>query len=105
MKVHPRFSGSRIALRLIQALEAHLRFAGIDLCFSVVAAGNQRAMGLFQGRLGTPRWAPLGRFVGEKIPPSPFQRPSQPDYFPAAPNEDLTHNNPFPCRLSLLPFR
>jgi predicted N-acetyltransferase YhbS len=35
MKVHPRFSGTRVALRLIQTLEAHLRSVGIDLCFSV----------------------------------------------------------------------
>ncbi len=88
MKVHPRFSGSRIALRLIQALEAHLRFAGIDLCFSVVAAGNQRAMGLFQGRLGTPRWAPLGRFVVEELLPSPFERPSRQYDVQAAQTED-----------------
>ena len=49
MKVHPRFSGSRIALRLIQALEAYLRSAGVDVCFSVVADGNLRAMPLLKG--------------------------------------------------------
>jgi predicted N-acetyltransferase YhbS len=72
MKVHPRFSGTRIALRLIQALEAHLRSIGIDLCFSVVADGNQRAMPLFEGRLGIPRWAYLGRFLVDELIPSPF---------------------------------
>jgi ribosomal protein S18 acetylase RimI-like enzyme len=73
MKVHPRFSGSRVALRLIQALEAYLRSAGIDLCFSVVADGNQRAMPLFEGRLGIPRWVPLGRFLVDEFAPSPFK--------------------------------
>ena len=74
MKVHPRFSGSRIALRLIQALDAYLRAAGVDLCFSVVADGNLAAMPLFQGRLGIPRWAPLGRFVVSGLLPSLFDK-------------------------------
>jgi predicted N-acetyltransferase YhbS len=73
MKVHPRFSGSRIALRLIQALETYLRSAGIDLCFSVVADGNQRAMPLFEGRLGIPPWVRLGRFLVEGLVPSPWK--------------------------------
>jgi GNAT superfamily N-acetyltransferase len=72
MKVHPCFSGTRIALRLIQTLEAHLRSVGIDLCFSVVADGNQRVMPLFEGRLGIPRWASLGRFLVDELIPSPF---------------------------------
>ena len=68
MKVHPKFSGSRVALRLIQALERGLRLAGIDACFSVVAEGNQRAMPLFEGRLGIPRWTPLGEVSGGRTP-------------------------------------
>lgn len=71
MKVHPRSTGSRIALRLIQALEAYLRSAGIDVCFSVVADGNLRAMPLFEGRLGIPRWISLGRFLVDGLLPSP----------------------------------
>jgi putative drug exporter of the RND superfamily len=89
MKVHPRFSGSRLALRLIQTLEAHLRLAGIDLCFSVVAAGNQRAIPLFAGRLGTPRWAPLGRFVVEELLPSPLERPSRRYHVQVAEKKDI----------------
>jgi ribosomal protein S18 acetylase RimI-like enzyme len=73
MKVHPRFSGSRVALRLIQALESDLRLAGIDVCFSVVAEGNERAMPLFEGRLGIPRWVPLGRFLVDELLPAPFR--------------------------------
>jgi predicted N-acetyltransferase YhbS len=72
MKVHPRYSGTRIALRLIQALEAHLRSIGIDLCFSVVADGNYRAMPLFEGRVGIPRWAHLGRFLVYELMTSPL---------------------------------
>jgi GNAT superfamily N-acetyltransferase len=72
MKVHPRFSGTRIALRLIQTLEAHLRSVGSDLCFSVVADGNRSVMPLFEGRLGMPRWASLGRFLVDELIPSPF---------------------------------
>jgi len=76
MKVHPRFSGSRIALLLIQALEAYLKSAGIDLCFSVAAGGNHRVMPLFEGRLGIPRWASLGQFIVKELLPSPFDRPA-----------------------------
>jgi predicted N-acetyltransferase YhbS len=90
MKVHPRFSGSRIALRLIQALEAHLRLSGIDLCFSVVADGNQRAMPLFEGRLGIPPWASLGRFVVKELLPSPFQGSAGRYDIRAAEPHDLT---------------
>jgi len=70
MKVHPRLSGTRISLRLIQALEAYLRSIGIDLCFSVVAGGNQRAIPLFAGRLGIPRWVDMGRFIVDELIPS-----------------------------------
>ena len=72
MKVHPRFSGTRIALRLIRALEGYLRAIGNDLCFSVVAEGNHRAMPLFEGRLGIPRWADLERFIVDELMPSPI---------------------------------
>jgi predicted N-acetyltransferase YhbS len=79
MKVHPRFSGSRVALRLIQALEADLRLAEIDICFSVVADGNRRALPLLEGRLGIPRWTPLGRFLVDELLPTPFRKRSE-DY-------------------------
>jgi hypothetical protein len=73
MKINPQFSGGPTALRLIQSLEAYLRSMGIDLCFSVVAEGNCRALPLFEGRLGTPRWAPLGRFLVDEMLSSPFK--------------------------------
>src|SRR5579863_2881590 len=72
MKVHPSFSGSLVAVRLIKALEADLRFNGIDLCFCVAADGNHRVMPLFEGRLGMPRWVRLGRFLVNGLIPSPF---------------------------------
>jgi GNAT superfamily N-acetyltransferase len=89
MKVHPRFSGTRIALRLIQMLEAHLRSVGIDLCFSVVADGNQRVMPLFEGRLGIPRWASLGRFLVDELIPSPFLGRSRQHGIESAEADDL----------------
>lgn len=89
MKVHPRLSGSRVALRLIQALERGLRLAGIDVCFSVVAEGNQRAMPLFEGRLGTPRWTPLGRFLVDELLPAPFRRRAEDYCIEAAEAADL----------------
>jgi predicted N-acetyltransferase YhbS len=72
MKVHPKFSGSRVAVRVIQALEADLRSNGIDVCFSVAAEGNRRVMPLFEGRLGIPRWTTLGRFLVDQFLPTPF---------------------------------
>jgi predicted N-acetyltransferase YhbS len=89
MKVHPKFSGSRIALRLIQALETGLRFAGIDVCFSVMAEGNRRARPLFEGRLGIPRWTPLGRFLVDELLPTPFHRRSEPYWIEIAQPADL----------------
>jgi predicted N-acetyltransferase YhbS len=73
MKVHPSFSGSPVALRLIKALHADMRLAGIDVGFCVAADGNHRVMPLFEGRLGMPRWIPLGRFLVNGLVPSPFQ--------------------------------
>jgi predicted N-acetyltransferase YhbS len=73
MKVHPSFSGSLVAVRLVRALEADMRRAGIDLGFCVAANGNHRVMPLFAGRVGTPRWVPLGRFLVHGLLPSPFQ--------------------------------
>jgi predicted N-acetyltransferase YhbS len=77
MKVHPSFSGSLVAVRLIKALEADLRFNGIDLCFCVAADGNHRVMPLFEGRLGMPRWVRLGRFLVNGLIPSPFKSQSK----------------------------
>jgi predicted N-acetyltransferase YhbS len=73
MKVHPSFSGSLVAMRLIKALEADMRRAGIDLGFCVAANGNHRVMPLFGGRIGTPRWIPLGRFLVHGLMPWPCQ--------------------------------
>jgi predicted N-acetyltransferase YhbS len=73
LKVHPRFSGSLVAVRLIKALETDMRLAGIDVGFCVAADGNHRVMPLFAGRLGMPRWVPLGRFLVNGLVPSPFK--------------------------------
>jgi predicted N-acetyltransferase YhbS len=89
MKVHPQFSGTRVALRLIQALEAYLRSIDISYCFSVVADGNHRAMPLFEGRLGMPRWAYLGRFLVCELIPSPFKERSRAYSIETAEGADL----------------
>jgi predicted N-acetyltransferase YhbS len=73
MKVHPSFSGSLVAVRLIKALVADMRLAGIDVGFCVAADGNHRVMPLFEGRLGMPRWFPLGRFLVSGLLPSPIK--------------------------------
>jgi ribosomal protein S18 acetylase RimI-like enzyme len=77
MKVHPSFSGSLVAVRLVQALAADMRRSGIDLGFCVAANGNHRVMPLFAGRVGTPRWVSLGRFLVNGLVPSPFQGSSK----------------------------
>ncbi len=89
MKVHPGFSGSRVALRLMQALEADLRSSGVDLCFCVVADGNRRAPPLMDGRLGMPRWTPLGRFLVDELLPTPFQGGSKHYHMETAQPQDL----------------
>ena len=63
MKVHPDFSRRLVAGRLLKALEADMRLSKIDLGFCVAADGNHRVMPLFDGRLGMPRWIPVGRFL------------------------------------------
>jgi predicted N-acetyltransferase YhbS len=73
MKVHPSFSGSPVAVRLIKALETDMRLAGIDVGFCVAADGNHRVMPLLAGRAGMPRWVPLGRFLVNGLIPSPFK--------------------------------
>lgn len=73
LKVHPSYSGSPVALRLLSTLCSDLRLAGIDVGFCVAADGNHRVMPLFDGRLGMPRWIPLGRFLVNGLLPSPFQ--------------------------------
>lgn len=91
MKVHPRFSGTRTVLRLLQRGADYLRSIGIDLCFSVVAAGNLPAMTLFAGRLGIPKGIQLGKFLVHELIPLPVGareqkysiEPAQPSDLPA----------------------
>ncbi len=89
MKVHPSFSGSRVAIRLMKALETDMRLTGIDVGFCVAADGNHRVMPLLEGRLGMPRWVPLGRFLVSGLIPSPFKRNSKRYLIDAAQAADL----------------
>jgi GNAT superfamily N-acetyltransferase len=74
LKVHPEFSGKRLAVRLISALEDYVRSSGIDLSFSLIADGNSRVMVLSEGRHGTPVVVRLGRFLVDQVIPTPFPR-------------------------------
>ena len=76
LKVHPLFTGRRLAVRLIAAVENYLRARRIDLSFNLVADGNQRVMALAEGRHGTPVQVMLGRFFVDQLLPSPFRRRS-----------------------------
>jgi GNAT superfamily N-acetyltransferase len=77
LKVHPDFTGRRLAVRLISTIESYLRNCGVDLSFSLVADGNQRVMVLCEGRHATPVQVMLGRFFVDQILPSPFARRSK----------------------------
>ena len=88
LKVHPSFSGSRLVLRLLQTMREDLADRGYDLLFTVVAAGNDRATSLLQGRMGTPLFCPTGRFRVHGLLPTPFQRGSgRYEIGPPEPNE------------------
>jgi GNAT superfamily N-acetyltransferase len=76
LKVHPLFTGKRLALRLIAAIEDYLRIRGIDLSFNLVADGNERVMALAEGRHGTPVQVMLGRFFVDQLLPSPIRQRS-----------------------------
>lgn len=78
VKVHPSFAGSRIVLRLISALREDPIRRDVDLFFAVIAGGNRHALSLMEGRLGTPRWRPIGSFRVYELLPSPFLRRSWP---------------------------
>jgi predicted N-acetyltransferase YhbS len=77
LKVHPDFTGRRLALRLISATEAALRARGIDLSFSLVADGNERPMKISRGEHGTPAHVRLGKFFVDELLPSPLRKKSR----------------------------
>ena len=89
LKVHPDFTGRRLAVRLISTIENYVRNCGVDLSFSLVADGNQRVMVLCEGRHATPVQVMLGRFFVEQILPSPFARRSKRYRVEEAETEDL----------------
>jgi predicted N-acetyltransferase YhbS len=89
LKVHPQFTGRRLSLRLIAAIEAHLRGEGIDLCFSLVARGNHRVVPVLDGRHGTPKEVDLGEFIVDQLLPSPFRARSRRYRIEVAVEDDL----------------
>jgi ribosomal protein S18 acetylase RimI-like enzyme len=73
LKVHPAFSGSRAALKLILSTADFIRARGVDLVVCVVAHGNERAFAvLLEGRCGTPKFHSLGRFQVYQLLPRPI---------------------------------
>ncbi len=74
LKVHPHYTGRRLALHLVSAIEHHLRAHGIDLSFNLVADGNHKVMTIALGKHGTPIQVMLGRFFVNELLPSPFRR-------------------------------
>ncbi len=89
LKVHPDFTGKRLAVRLISAIENYLRRRGIDLSFSLVADGNQRAMVLTEGKHRTPVQVMLGRFFVDQLLPLPWAGSSKRYRAEEASPEDL----------------
>ena len=67
LKVHPQHAGSRIPVRLVQKLTEHIKAEGVDLVWSVAAAGNARVMPFFAGRAGVSRFLSAGRFVVDEL--------------------------------------
>ena len=90
MKIHPRFSGSRISIRLLIALRADLHQSGVDVCFCVAADGNQRVLPMFEGRLGLPRWHSVGRFLVDGLLPNPYHSRSKHYVLEAAQRTDVS---------------
>jgi predicted N-acetyltransferase YhbS len=67
LKVHPHHAGTRAVVRLIAALREHIEERGVDLVWSVVAAGNERVMPLLSGRMGIAPFVFAGRFVVDEL--------------------------------------
>lgn len=72
LKVHPAHAGTRLVLRLLEMLRWHIEAHGVDLVFSVAAAGNEHVMPLFAGRAGISRFVSAGRFIVDELFGSPF---------------------------------
>ncbi|MFZ4633301.1 MAG: GNAT family N-acetyltransferase [Saprospiraceae bacterium] len=69
-KVHPAYRGSSVAVRLVRAMLNYLQTQSADLLFCTAAEGNNRVFPFFQGRLGIPAWADIGKFTVFQILPS-----------------------------------
>jgi GNAT superfamily N-acetyltransferase len=77
LKVHPLFTGHRLALRLVNVAADHARNQGVIFSFNTVADGNHRVMAIAEGRHGTPVQTMLGRFFVDQLLPVPFRHASK----------------------------
>jgi len=89
LKVHPQFSGRRLAVELMSTMEKWLRGQEIDIALSLVADGNRRVMVLAEGRHGTPKNTELGNFLVDQLLPTPWLGRSARRFAVQAGPEDL----------------
>lgn len=76
-KVHPSLSGSRAALKMVQACIDHIMKQGVDLVFNIVAGGNERVISMLtHGKFGFPKFESFGRFLVHEILGSPLREPA-----------------------------
>jgi ribosomal protein S18 acetylase RimI-like enzyme len=89
LKVHPEFTGRRLSVRLIAALQAHLKSRGIDLTYNLVAKGNHRVSQFCATKHVSRAVALMGEFIVDEIIPSPFPRRSTKYRIAEAKREEL----------------
>ncbi len=72
LRVHPRYSGSRITYNLLHSLHAYVKSLAVDIYFIVVAMGNHKVRGLIEGRFDFPKFQSVGTFYVYEILPLPY---------------------------------
>jgi GNAT superfamily N-acetyltransferase len=89
LKVHPEFTGRRLSVRLISALQIQLKSRGVDLTYNLVAKGNYRVSQFCATKHVSRAVALMGEFIVDEIIPSPFRRRSTKYRIAEAKREDL----------------
>ena len=62
LKVHPQYTGSSLAYRIVQKMYAELKAGGADLLYCNTVKGNDSVMPFFGGRAGIPEFKNICRF-------------------------------------------
>jgi len=89
LKVHPEFTGRRLSVRLIAALQTHLKSRGIDLTYNLVAKGNRRVAQFCATKHVSRAVSLMGEFIVDEIIPSPFPKRSTKYCIAEAKREEL----------------